>query len=140
MSGQPTTDATETTFFHPDLFVIPADGGKPYLLGYKCNDCGKFWFPKLEMCPHCWTELQQVPLSKTGKLYSYAVIHIGAKGVKTPYIIAWIDMPENLRIFSQLAIPLEKVKIGMEVEVAQGIIKVGDDGKPVLSYMFKAVE
>lgn len=142
MSTQTTTDTTETVFFNPDIFVMPADGEKPYLLGYKCENenCGKHWFPRLDMCPDCWSNTKQVKLSRTGKLYSYSIIHVGSPGVPTPYVIGYIDMPEDLRVYSIIDIDPKKVKVGMELEVNQGIIKELDDGKLMSSYKFKPVE
>ncbi|KUO72232.1 MAG: hypothetical protein APF81_00445 [Desulfosporosinus sp. BRH_c37] len=141
MSGQPTTDTNEPVFFHPDLFVVPTDGQAPYLLGYKCEDCGKTWFPKLEICPSCWTKLNQIKLSRTGKLYSYSFIHVGQRGIKSPYAIGYVDFPEEVRIYGQLAIPPESLKLGMDVEVVEGVVRIDKNGVPVMkSYMFKAVE
>ncbi|WP_206811708.1 Zn-ribbon domain-containing OB-fold protein [Paradesulfitobacterium ferrireducens] len=141
MSEQILVDASGPTFFHPDLFVVPADGEAPYLLGYKCEDCGKVWFPKLEICPECWTDLKQIRLSRTGKLYSYSIIHVGQRGIKAPYAVGYVDFPENVRIYAQLAIPHDQIKLGMDVEVVQGVVRMDKNGDPaMISYMFKAVE
>lgn len=133
-------DTSETTFFHPDLFVVPTDGEKPYLLGYKCESCGKVWFPRLDTCPNCWSNTKQIKLSKTGKLYSYSVIHVGPKEIKAPYVIGYVDLPENLRVFAQIKIDQDKVKCGMDVEVTDGPIRLEENGTRVISYMFKPVD
>ena len=142
MSGQPTTNTNDgPVFFHPDLFVVPTDGQAPYLLGYKCDDCGKIWFPKMEICPSCWTNLKQIPLSRTGVLYSYSIIHTGQRGIKAPYAVGYVDFPGDVRIYSQLAIPHEKIKLGMAVEVTEGVVRIDKSGNPVMrAYMFKAAE
>ena len=140
MSGQPITETNEPVFFHPDLFVVPTDGKAPYLLGYTCEACKKTWFPKLDICPDCWADLKQISLSK-GKLYSYSIIHVGQRGIKSPYAVGYVDFPENVRIYAQLAIPHEKIKLGMDVEVVEGVVRIDKSGNPtVMSYMFKAVE
>lgn len=127
-------------FYHPDLFVIPENNEPPYLLGHKCEKCGKVWFPKLDMCPTCWSDrLAKISLSRVGKLYSYSIIHVGQKGIKTPYVIGYVDMPENVRIFAQIDIKPEDLQVGMDVEVVSGIIRLDQDGKPVVSYKFKAL-
>jgi len=141
MSGQPISEENEPVFFHPDLFVVPTDGKAPYLLGYKCEDCGKVWFPKLDICPECWTNVKQINLSRTGKLCSYSIIHVGQRGIKSPYAVGYVDFPENVRIYAQLAIPHEKIKLGMDVEVIEGVVRLDKSGNPAMkSYMFKAVE
>ncbi len=134
-------EQNETIFFHPDLFVVPENSEAPYLIGYHCEGCGKVWFPKVEICPNCWSEkIGQNPLSKVGKLYSYSIIHVGQKGIKAPYVIGYVDMPENVRIFAQLEIDPAQLKIGMDLQVTSGIIRVDENGKPVLSYKFKPIE
>lgn len=140
MSAQSPTDATESTFYHPDLFVVPSDGSKPYLLGYQCESCSKIWFPRVDMCPNCWSKTKQITLSRTGKLYSFTTIRVGPKTIKPPYVIGYIDLPENLRIFAQIAIAPEKVKIGMDLEVTDGVIRLDNNDKPVVSYKFKAID
>lgn len=141
MSGQPISEVNEPTFFHPDLFVVPSDGKPPYLLGYKCEECGKVWFPKIDICPECWTNLNQIALSRIGKLYSYSIIHVGQRGIKSPYAVGYVDFPENVRIYAQLAIPHEKIKLGMDVGVVDGVVRFDKNGNPtMISYMFKAVE
>jgi benzoylsuccinyl-CoA thiolase BbsA subunit len=127
----------ENDFFHPDLLVMSNNNEAPYLLGFKCEKCSKIWFPKVERCPSCWNNIMhQIPLSRVGKLYSYSVIHIGQKGIKTPYVIGYVDLPENIRIFAQIDIDPKELKIDMDVEMTVGLIRVIE--KPVLSYKFKA--
>jgi len=95
----------------------------------------------LEICPSCWTKLNQIKLSRTGKLYSYSFIHVGQRGIKSPYAIGYVDFPEEVRIYGQLAIPPESLKLGMDVEVVEGVVRIDKNGVPVMkSYMFKAVE
>lgn len=130
----------EQIFFHPDLFAAPENGEKPCLWGYRCRGCGKTWFPKVVPCPDCWSEdVVQIALSKVGKLYSYSTIHVGQKGIKTPYVIGYVDLPENVRIFAQLDIDPAGLKIGMDVEVTSGVIRVDANGTKTMSYKFKAV-
>ena len=130
----------EPLFYHPDLFVIPESGESPYLLGYRCQSCGKTWFPKVAPCPECSSEdIVQTALSKVGKLYSYSTIHVGQKGIKTPYVIGYVDLPENVRIFAQLEIEPAELKIGMDVEVTSGVTRVDANGLKTISYKFKAV-
>jgi benzoylsuccinyl-CoA thiolase BbsA subunit len=130
----------DITFFHPDLLEIPADGSPAYLKGYRCKTCGQLDFPKLTPCPACWGEtFEMVPLSRRGKLYSYADIYIGQPGLKTPYIIGYIDLPENIRIFSMLEGEVETFKCDEEVELTVGPIRTNEDGNPITSYLFKKV-
>lgn len=131
---------TDITFFHPDLLEVPADGGRPYLKGYRCRACGQLDFPKLSPCPSCWGEDFEIqPLSRRGKLYSFSDIHVGQAGMKPPYTFGYIDLPENLRIFAQLDGPPNSFACDDEVELTVGPIRTNRDGLPLVSYKFRKV-
>ncbi len=130
----------DITFYRPDLLEVPEDG-LPFLKGYRCKKCGQLDFPKLNPCPTCWgEEFEMVPLSRKGILYSFSDIYIGAPGLKTPYIIGYIDLPENVRIFAQLKGEVKTFKCGEEVELTTGPIRNNADGLPVISYKFQKVQ
>lgn len=130
----------DITFFHPDLLEMPSDGSPPYLKGWRCKKCKQLDFPKLDTCPNCWeTEYEMVPLSRKGTLYSFSDIYIGAPGLPTPYIIGYVDLPENLRIFAQLEGEVGTYKCGEAVEVTTGVIGTNLDGLPITSYKFKKI-
>lgn len=131
----------DITFFHPDLFEVPEDGSAPFLKGYRCKKCGQLDFPKLSPCPNCWgEEFEVVPLSRRGKLYSYTDIFVGPPGQATPYIIGYVDLPENLRIFAQLEGEVGTYQCDEEVELTSGAIRLNRDGLPVISYKFKKID
>lgn len=132
--------ASESTFYHPELLEAPEDGSAPFLKGYRCKECGQLDFPKLNPCPNCWgEEFDMVPLSRRGRLYSYADIFIGQPGLQTPYIIGYVDLPENLRIFAMLDGEVGSFKCDEEVELTIGEIRKNRDGLPIMSYKFKKV-
>lgn len=131
----------DITFFHPDLLEVPANGGKPYLKGYRCMACGQLDFPKLSPCPNCWgEEFQVVPLSRRGKLYSFSDIYVGQAGMKPPYVFGYVDLPENLRIFAQLEGAPNTFACDEEVELTVGPIRDNRDGVPLVSYKFRKVQ
>jgi benzoylsuccinyl-CoA thiolase BbsA subunit len=131
----------DVTFYHPDLFHAPeGNPSEAYLKGYRCKKCGQLDFPKLNPCPTCWgEEFEMVPLSRRGKLYSYADIYIGQPGLKTPYVIGYIDLPEDLRIFAMLEGEVTTFKCEEEVELTIGEFRKNRDGLPIMSYKFKKV-
>lgn len=133
---------TEQIIFHPDLLVIPEDSSPPYLTAYKCEQCGKVWFPGLPVCPNCWCEkLVKIPVSRRGKLYSYTIIRVGQASLKPPYIVGFVDFPEQVRVCAQIEGDPERLKPDMEMEVTTGVIRTDEaSGKPVVSYKFKPVE
>ncbi|EFK07913.1 conserved hypothetical protein, partial [delta proteobacterium NaphS2] len=130
----------DITFFHPDLLEVPEDGSGPYLKGYKCQKCGQLDFPKLNLCTNCWgTEFDVVPLSTKGKLYSVSDLFIGPPGMKMPYAVGYIDLPEDIRIFAQLEGEVGSFKCDEEVELTTGQIRTNRDGLPITSYKFKKI-
>lgn len=128
----------DITFFHPELLEVPTDGSRPFLKGYRCKKCGQLDFPKLSPCPNCWgEEFEMVPLSRTGKLYAFTEIYFGQPGVQAPYTFAYVDLPENLRIFAQLEGEVKNFRCDEEVELTTGPIRTNNDGLPVISYQFR---
>lgn len=75
----PNVVRTETPAYYGHEAALPGwftlDRKAPQLLGTRCTACGTYYFPKLlTSCrnPACQgTQLEQVPLSRTGKLWSY---------------------------------------------------------------------
>ncbi|WP_162795069.1 Zn-ribbon domain-containing OB-fold protein [Nonomuraea lactucae] len=78
----------------------------PTLLAVRCPECGVTSFPRRELCPYCTAELVEVeatPLSPQGVVYSYTVVRQAPEGVATPYVLAYVDLPEEeLRLLSRL--------------------------------------
>ncbi len=131
----------EGTPFKDGLFTWPlAPGDQPYLLANKCQTCGKIFFPKVAVCPECLKadSLEGIKLSPRGKLYTYTIVRVPTPGFKVPYAFGYIDLPEGIRVVSQIqaAEPLEKnLKLGMEMELSIGQIRE-DAGKPIIGYLF----
>jgi len=123
-----------------DLYREGPNG--PELLGSKCKECGKTVFPKHKICPNCLEEgvMEEIPLSRRGKLYTYTIIRQGPKGFQTPYTTVFVDLPEGVRVFSQLTTSDPKeIRIGMDVEVAVGKVCSNEKGEDVISYKFRPI-
>lgn len=130
-------------FFHPDLLEAP-EKGPPYLKGYKCKNCGELWFPRFVPCPNpdCWSEdMEVVPLSRRGKIYSVTDVYIGQPTMKEymPIAMAYVDLPENIRVFAQLDGDIGSFQCGDEVELTTGPVRDNREGKPIISYKFRKV-
>jgi len=133
----------DMTFFHPDLFEVP-EGEPPYLKGYKCKKCGKIWFPKFVPCPNpdCWSEeMEVIKLSRRGKIYSATDVYIGQPTMREymPMVMAYVDLPEGVRVFTQLEGEIGSFQCGDEVELMAGPIRNNRESKPIISYKFKKV-
>jgi benzoylsuccinyl-CoA thiolase BbsA subunit len=132
------------TFFHPDLLEIP-ETGLPYLKGYRCRQCGEIWFPKFTQCPNpdCWSEeMEVVPLSRRGKVYSATDVYIGQPSMKQymPLSVGYVDLPEGIRIFAQFEGELGSFGCDDVVELTTGPVRNNVRGELILSYKFKKIE
>ncbi|AGL00219.1 Zn-ribbon domain-containing OB-fold protein [Desulfoscipio gibsoniae] len=133
----------EQVIYHPDFFVVSEGGEKPYLIAFRCKECGKTWFPILPYCPNCWSnEFDKRELRK-GKLYTYTIMYTPQKGIKPPLAFGFVDFPEEgVRVGAQIEMDAdvekikEHIKIGMEMEVRAGVIREDASGKDTISYKF----
>ena len=121
-------------------FIETPHGGT--LVGNKCKACGQVFFPKAHVCFNCFNEdLEELLLSRRGKLYSYTIGRMPSTHFEPPYALGYIDIPEGIRIFAPLKVPeseYEQLKIGMEMEVLIEELWEEED-KEIIGYRFKPV-
>ena len=120
------------------IFVEDAEGGR--LLGNKCSSCGRLFFPKARFCSACFNkDMEEVVLSRRGKLYSYTIGHMPSTHFQPPYAVGFVDMPEGIRVFAPLKMTEGRpFKVGMAMEVVIEELWREDD-KQVIGYKFKPV-
>ncbi len=128
-------------------FTMPPQ--EPRLIGNRCQTCGHYFFPKVTYCrnPFCQkTEpLEEVLLSRKGKLYSYTVNHYPppppyhAPDPFVPFGVASVELPEGIKVGGQIpkGVDLNALKIGMEMETVREILYEDEQGNEVLSWMFR---
>jgi len=124
------------------FFNLPSSTKEqPSLLGTKCKKCGEVFFPSRRRCILCFAEeMEDVFLSKEGKIYSYTVIHNKTPGYEgpIPYAVAAVELPEGIVILSPLTqCDWHKLHIGMEVELVLGKGYEDGEGNDVIAYKFK---
>jgi len=126
------------------LFTIPSSPSEnSHLVGSKCKFCQGVLFPKGFICPNCYKEdgLEEVALSRKGKLYTYCIVRVAPLGFTAPYAIGYVDLPERLRIFSMLTeCDPKKLKIGMDVELVIEKIREDEEGRDLIGYKFKPIQ
>ncbi|MBI5586687.1 MAG: OB-fold domain-containing protein [Deltaproteobacteria bacterium] len=128
----------KTIPFWEGVFRQDDEGGS--LLGNKCSACGRIYFPKAQFCFDCLAQdLEEVVLSRRGKLYSYTIGRLPAAHFEPPYALGLIDLPEGLRVFAPLQFSGEEsYRIGMAMEVTiEALWKEGD--QQVIGYKFRPV-
>jgi uncharacterized OB-fold protein len=116
--------------------------GKATILASECADCQKRVFPPTDVCPECLSEdLGRIALSQRGTLYSWSVVHAAPKGWSLPFIAAYVDLPEGVRVFAHMVdVDPADLVMDMAVEVCIARLGVDETGAPVESYSFVPVK
>lgn len=119
-------------------FIEGPEGGT--LLANKCKSCGQVFFPKAVFCLTCFNEdMEELKLSRKGKLYSYTIGYMASMHFEPPYAIGYVDMPEGVRIFAPFKIAEGKpFSVGMDMEVVIEKLWQEDDNE-IIGYKFKPV-
>ena len=136
------------TELKPDKEYFPASkpwresNGEVRLLGARCPVCGTRVFPAKEVCHECGNDqgFEEALLSPTGTLYSFAEMHAKMKGFPSPYVVAYVDLDEDVRVFGQVEHPASELKVDEKVRIVLGPVKVNEAGVPVISYKFRKVQ
>jgi uncharacterized OB-fold protein len=112
--------------------------GRGSLIGARCRRCGQIIFPVRETCLNCLgQDLEPVYLSRKGKLYAYTIVHMPSEHFESPYAVGWIELPEGVRVFSQLRGWREQpLATGMEMELYIETLWEEED-KEVMGYVFR---
>ena len=128
------------------LFTWPAD--KPQLLASKCKKCGAYFVPTVPFCgnPDCPKDkanMDVVPLSNAGTLYSFT-IHTAQPAAPfkmdpfKAYGVAMVDVAEGMRVLG-MTTTTEGLKIGQKVQMTVG--KLYEDAEnEYITWMWKPVE
>ncbi|MGE3143306.1 MAG: Zn-ribbon domain-containing OB-fold protein [Hyphomonadaceae bacterium] len=113
--------------------------GAPVLSGARCEACGQIFYPAPKTtCMACLSSrLTPAPLSETGVLYVYSTIHVGNARFAAPYTVAYVDLPEGVRVFGQLDIGDEAVPLGAAVRLYPGEVGRNADGAPIMGVRFR---
>jgi len=111
-----------------------------FLLGTQCKSCRQIFFPRRESCINCFCEdLEEVPLSRKGKLYTFTISYMPVYHFNPPHAMGYVELPEGIRIFAPLKGWDKKgLKIGMEMELIVDKLWE-DDENEIIGYKFNPV-
>jgi uncharacterized OB-fold protein len=115
------------------------------LMGTRCRACGEVSFGKIVGCQQCQSEdLDDIALSRQGKLYSYTIIRNRPPGDYKgpepfePFAVGLVELPEGIRILAPIAgCNFEELRIGMELELSIEEFYEDESGRTVLTYKFR---
>ena len=86
--------------------------------------------------------MEEVPLSKRGRIDTFSVVRVAPVGFEAPYIQAFVDLPEGPRIFALITgcEPAEgALREGDEVELVIDKIVEDEKGNERIGYKFRPV-
>lgn len=86
----------------------------------RCEACGFLTFPPKILCPECWSEdVEYVELSGRGILVSYTEICVAPAVFReeAPYVIAIIDLEEDVRLLSRIRAPFDELRPDIAVRM-----------------------
>jgi uncharacterized OB-fold protein len=131
-----TITAPETALV-PGLFAFGPDGA-PHLCAARCPACGELAFPARAVCARCkrrGTERAAVGAGAT--LFSFTVCHAAPAGWQAPYLQAYVELPERLRVFTLVASAVEPRADALTVgEPMDLVVEPVRPGAEILTYKF----
>jgi len=116
------------------------------MIGSKCSQCGRHFFPRRAICPECRRKgrMEDIKFSGKGTVFSHTVIRTPPAGFESyvPYVMVIVDLKEGARVVSQLVdCRPEEVSIGMPVESCFRKIREEDKSGLILyGFKFKPVK
>lgn len=124
--------------FRPIELEVHADG-TGNLKGSRCRNCGASFFPIREACAGCLSQdLETIPFSTEGILYTYSVVRQSTPAFEVPYALGYVDFPEGVRIMGQISgIEFEDITIGMPMELSLEPFGEDEEGNPLTGYRFR---
>jgi len=126
-------------------FLRLPEQGEPYLVGQKCGGCGAVYLNQRVACSKCQATgpFTEIPLSRTGTLHVFSIVHQSMPGVPTPYIAAIVDLPEGVSVRATL-VDVEpdpaKLKFDMPLEMTTGVSQKDKDGNDVVAFWFRPAQ
>jgi uncharacterized OB-fold protein len=125
---------------NPDLIEIDGKNRPRFRIG-RCQSCGTLSFPASPVCGSCLSEdIGKETVEGSGELYAYSVVHQAPKGWVVPYALGYVDLPNGLRILGHIESDFERLRSGLPVELALGVVRHAPDGSDIQTYVFTPVE
>ncbi len=115
------------------------------LVGLKCNNCGRTYFPSRAICPVCHRKsvgkMEEVKLKGTGKVYTVTTVEdcLDDQAMLKPYVLAIVEMDEGAKITGQV-IDCECCDVQIGTPVRAVLRKLSEEGSAgVIHYGYKFV-
>jgi uncharacterized OB-fold protein len=109
------------------------------LLGARCTSCGRYLFPRSDLCPYCSsTDVEAVVLSDVGTLWGWTAVRTAPPGYDgpVPFGFGVVELPEGLRIITRLELSDTDFDFGLPMRLQVAELHDNDEGESVVTYTF----
>jgi uncharacterized protein len=122
--------------FQPGLFETGAGG--PWLLGARCRNCGRTFYPRAARCLDCLSgDIAPERLSRQGTLECFTTVHMPSSRMTPPYCVGYVRLPEGPRVFAPITADDRALAVGMTMRLAE--YRLGRESDATLAYSFVPV-
>jgi uncharacterized OB-fold protein len=130
------------------LWTDPSSPGeKAQLIGSRCLSCEELYFPRKKkgLCIHCQKRrLEDTKLSGKGKIASFSIVEQSPAGGfykgPVPYAYGAVHLMEGVVVQSLFAGNLDKLHVGLDVEMVIDKLSEDDEGNDIMTYKFSPVK
>ncbi len=131
----PTMPTADCSWALPNSVRMTPNG--PAIAAGICTQCATRAFPKPKVCHRCLcTDIADVDIEGPGTLYSYAVVHAVRAGWPSPYAIAYVDFPGDVRVCGPLDISAGRPKLDTRVDISVAELRRDGEGVSWHSHRF----
>lgn len=112
----------QATSFRSDVLALDP----VRLIGMRCEGCAAISFPRRDSCPACGSidGLHERPLTPRGLLCSWSIVRNAPAGLRTPYVLAYVDLVEDgVRIMSRV-VEVEESDLAVGLPLVLTVIDV----------------
>jgi uncharacterized OB-fold protein len=85
--------------------------------------------------------MERQALSREGTLYAFSLVHAAPKGWRLPFVAAYVDLPEDVRVFAHI-VDCDPADLTVDMTVAVCDATLGEDegGAPMEGFAFRPVD
>lgn len=124
-------------------FKVPDESGaKPYLIGCKCGNCGKYFSGRRVVCLNCGKQqMEEAALSGKGEIYTFTIVHqqLPFALVEVPYAIVIVLLEEGCQTHGVITENLDDIEVGKHVETYFEKAKEDEEGNDLITDKFRLV-
>jgi uncharacterized protein len=132
---------TEAAPLVPGRFEL-GDDGLPWLVASRCESCGRVAFPPRRACPRCRARSTSPHrIGRRGTLYGFTVCHTAPSGWDAPYLQAYVELPEGIRVFTLVSDEVEPAADALTVGAPMGlVVEPVRPGATIVTYKYRPLE